>query len=118
MNLTFSLDEHEALQHAAQAHKMPLAAFVKQLCLDAQADRNAPLPPEIEEQLAERMRLLHSIANNFNQIARRSNTIGYVRDEQMPLMHLHSLEKEFTEALRAVRQGQDFSPSDDFQEHR
>ena len=51
------------------------------------------MPPAIEQELKELRLLMRNIANNVNQMARHSNTIRHVDDEQGLFKHLHLLEE-------------------------
>ena len=78
---------------------MPVAAFVKRLALqNATATRQA-FPPALGEQLAELDRVIRSIANNVNQMARFSHRIAQVLDEQELFLHIHALQGELKAAI-------------------
>jgi hypothetical protein len=98
VNLTFALPEHRALARSAKAQGMPVAAYVKRLALDAQAGRQ-DAPAELQAQLDELDRLIRTIANNVNQMARHSHRIGHVLDEQEVFLHIHALQVGLKDAI-------------------
>ena len=100
VNLTFSLPEHRSFSRAAKSSGKALAAYVKRCALEAH-DANAAnsVPEELLENLADLDRVVRTIANNVNQMARHSNRIRQVLDEQEVFLHIHRLETELREAV-------------------
>jgi len=92
VNLTFSLPEYRSIARGAKTSGLPVAAYVKRLALSAH-DRRAETPEELAEQLAELERVIRTIANNVNQMARHSNRIALdlSRLSSDPCAHLCSL---------------------------
>lgn len=103
VNLTFSLPEVSGLEAAAKSSGVPLAQLVKKLALQAfEQKAGTAVPKEVEERLADLDRLVRNIANNVNQMARHSNRIEFVLDEQEVFLHLRSLEKELHKTIAGL----------------
>lgn len=95
VNLTFGVSEHRSITRAARSSGEPVAAYVKRMALAAHTERaEARVPEEMLEELADLSRVIRTIANNVNQMARHSNRIGQVLDEQEVFLHIQSLEAE------------------------
>lgn len=105
MNLTFSLPEYRALARAAKSAGSPVAAYVKRLALEAHDGRQSA-PEELAEQLADLERVIRTIANNVNQMARHSHRIAHVLDEQEVFLNIRALEVELKEAITRAASGQ------------
>ena len=74
VNLTFSLPEYRSLVGRATDAGTPTATYLKRLALAAHEDR-PELPAEIADQLADLDRVIRTIANNVNQMARYSHQV-------------------------------------------
>ena len=74
MNLTLSLPEYRQIARAAKNAGSPVAAYVKRLALEAHDGRQST-PDELAEQLADLERVIRTIANNVNQMARYSHRV-------------------------------------------
>lgn len=98
VNLTFSLPEYRSVARGAKQSGLPVAAYVKRLALAAHEGRRET-PEEIAEQLAELERVIRTIANNVNQMARHSNRIAHVLDEQEVFLHIAQLQGELRHAV-------------------
>ena len=98
VNLTLSLSEHRSLSRAAKNARSPVAAYVKRLALEAHDGRQSA-PDEIAEQLADLERVIRTIANNVNQMARHSHRIAHVLDEQEVFLHIAALQSELEAAI-------------------
>lgn len=98
VNLTFSLAEYRGIARAAKDAGSPVAAYVKRLALEAHDGRSSA-PEEIAEQLADLERVIRTIANNVNQMARHSNRIAHVLDEQEVFLNIHALQSELQQAI-------------------
>jgi hypothetical protein len=109
VNLTLSLSEYRALARAAKAAGRPVSAHVKALAMQAHEGRSDP-PEEMAEQLAELDRVIRTIANNVNQMARHSNRIAHVLDEQEVFLHIASLQQELRSAVTRAATQQGESP--------
>ena len=105
VNLTFSLAEYRSIARSAKDAGSPVAAYVKRLALQAHEGRSVA-PEEIAEQLADLERVIRTIANNVNQMARYSNRIAHVLDEQEVFLHIASLQGELREAISRAASGQ------------
>ena len=104
VNLTFALSEISAFERGAAASGQPLAQFVKGLAMQGLDKQAAPLASGIEERLDNLDRLVRNIANNVNQMARHSNRLEQVLDEQEVLLHLRLLEQELRKAIQQSQQ--------------
>jgi uncharacterized protein YutE (UPF0331/DUF86 family) len=104
VNLTFSLAEYRGIARSAKEAGSPVAAYVKRLALEAQ-DGRSHAPEEIAQQLAELERVIRTIANNVNQMARHSNRIAHVLDAQEVFLHIHALQTELKEAISRAASG-------------
>lgn len=104
VNLTFSLSEYRGIVSSAKDAGVPVAAYVKRLALDAESGR-APVPEELMEQLADLERVIRTIANNVNQMARHSNRIAHVLDAQEVFLHIHTLQTELKASIARVSSG-------------
>ena len=63
------------------------------------------LPESVESELAEVTRLIRTIANNVNQMARHSNRIGRVLDENEPLARVAELDALLRTTLKKMAKG-------------
>jgi len=104
VNLTFSLSEYRGIARSAKDAGVPVAAYVKRLALDAEGGR-APVPEELTQQLADLERVIRTIANNVNQMARHSNRIAHVLDAQEVFLHIHTLQSELKASIAQVSSG-------------
>lgn len=101
VNLTFSLSEYRGIARSAKDAGVPVAAYVKRLALDAESGR-ASVPEELTQQLADLERVIRTIANNVNQMARHSNRIAHVLDAQEVFLHIHTLQTELKASIARV----------------
>lgn len=104
VNLTFSLSEYRGIARNAKDAGVPVAAYVKRLALDAESGR-APVPEDLTQQLADLERVIRTIANNVNQMARHSNRIAHVLDAQEVFLHIHTLQTELKASIARVSSG-------------
>tara|TARA_R100000935_G_scaffold57366_1_gene91171 strand:+ start:4071 stop:4484 length:414 start_codon:yes stop_codon:yes gene_type:complete len=104
VNLTFSLSEYRAISRGAKDAGSPVAAYVKRLALEAHEGRSSA-PDEIAEQLADLERVIRTVANNVNQMARHSNRIAHVLDEQELFLHIHALQTELRNVITRATSG-------------
>lgn len=103
VNLTFDVSDHRALARAAKASGEPVAAYVKRMALAAHHETlRASVPEDVAEELADLSRVIRTIANNVNQMARHSNRIGQVLDEQEVFLHIQRLETELRGSIAEV----------------
>lgn len=114
VNLTFDLPEYRSLSRAAKAEGIPLAAMVKRLALQSLPGAQADAPGVLTDELAELDRVIRTIANNVNQMARHSNRIAHVLDEQEVFLHIAALQDELKRSVaRAAAMSSRMSPGDD-----
>ncbi len=100
VNLTLSLAEHRSVARAAKSAGEPLSAYMKRRAMQAHHDQlDAKLPEELLEQLADLDRVIRTIANNVNQMARHSNRIRQVLDDTQPFLYIQKLEAELKRAI-------------------
>ena len=94
VNLTFSLPEYRLIARAAKARGLAVSAYVKRFALQTHHNDRHEAPEALAEQLADLDRVIRTIANNVNQMARHSNRIAHVLDEQEVFLHIHALQLE------------------------
>lgn len=99
VNLTFTLPEYRSIARAASTSGLAVAAFVKRLALQTHHEDSLRTPDELAEQLAELDRVIRTIANNVNQMARHSHRIAHVLDEHEVFLHIQSLQAELRSAI-------------------
>lgn len=105
VSLTFSNGEYSAFEKAAKASGMKPASFIKSMA-DQSLHNQIKLPDDIEERLDAISRLARSVANNMNQIARHSNRVRKVLDENEPLIELQKLDQSLRAEIEMLaRQG-------------
>ena len=109
VNLTFGLSECADLERAAKRSGMPLSAYVKSCALQGHSGQ-VEAPEDVLEQLADLSRVVRTIANNVNQMARHSNTIGQVLDEHEVFARIQELQSAYETALRDVSEGSGQAP--------
>lgn len=117
VNLTFTLSEYRSLARAASACGLPVASYVKRSAVQTHHGGSREAPEALAEQLAELDRVIRTIANNVNQMARHSNRIAHVLDEQEVFLHIQTLQRELqatiTRAATAQPTGSASAPPDD-----
>lgn len=91
VQVTFSIDEYEILKKISEKEGVKVTPLVKSLAL-AQAQKMSYVTAEKQERLNEFVFLIRNIANNINQIAKHSNTVKNLRDENVLLDLLRNLE--------------------------
>ena len=103
VNLLLSASEFRELERGAGRKGEAVATYAKRCALDAhRGKQSAFLPEPILERLAELDRVMRTMANNMNQIARHSHRIAHVLDETEPFLYLRRLEDELRSALAAT----------------
>ena len=105
VNLTLSLPEYRQIARAAKNAGSPVASYIKRLALEAHDGRQSA-PDELTVQLADLERVIRTIANNVNQMARHSHRIAHVLDEQEVFLHIHALQSELRTAITRAASGQ------------
>ena len=99
VNLTFTLPEYRSISRAASASGLPVTSYVKRLALQTHHAGSPEAPEALAEQLAELDRVIRTIANNVNQMARFSHRIAQVLDEQELFLHIRALQGELKAAI-------------------
>ncbi|MCI5167143.1 MAG: plasmid mobilization relaxosome protein MobC [Candidatus Electrothrix sp. GM3_4] len=84
-------DEYNFFKAIAEKEGEKVPKIIKTMAL-SQAGKTFYLPKEIQEKLTEFVFLMRNIANNVNQIARHSNTVKSLVDENGLLSYLKNLE--------------------------
>ena len=109
VNLTFGLYECADLERAAKRCEVPLSAYVKSCALQGH-NGQVDAPENVLKQLADLSLVVRTIANNVNQMARHSNTIGQVLDEHEVFARIQELQSAYETALRDVSEGSGQAP--------
>lgn len=103
VNLLLSASEFRELERGAGRKGEALATYAKRCALEAHRGKaEAYLPEPILERLTELDRVMRTMANNLNQMARHSHRIAHVLDENEPFLYLRRLEVELRAALAAT----------------
>ena len=113
VNLSFNTSEITEFEVSAKASGVPLTTYVKSCAMQGHiGQRNAP--EEVVNELADLSRMVRNIANNVNQMARHSNRIGQVLDENEVFAQIHDLEKLLKVSIvRSATGGTQAPPEDD-----
>lgn len=91
INVSLPLTTHAAFLRKAKQHKLSITTYFRNLALKA-FHSELIASPQIEKDLHDLTLLIRNIANNINQIARHSNTVHKLINEQQLLRELHHLE--------------------------
>lgn len=84
-------EEYDFFERVAEKQEIKVSKLIKTMAL-SQAEKTFYLPKEIQEELTKFVFLVRNIANNVNQIARHSNTVKTLVDENGLLSYLKKLE--------------------------
>lgn len=98
VTVSIPVAEYKELEKIAKKEKTKVSALVKNMTL-AYMQTKTLVPSSIEERLNEFVFLMRNVANNINQIARISNTVKHLADENGLLMEIKKMEdlvKEYT----------------------
>lgn len=98
VTVSIPVAEYKELEKIAKKEKIKVSALVKNMTL-AYMQTKTLVPSSIEERLNEFVFLMRNVANNINQIARNSNTVKHLADENGLLMEIKKMEdlvKEYT----------------------
>lgn len=104
VNLTFGLSECADMERAAKRSGMSLSAYVKSCAMQGHIGQ-VEAPEDVLEQLADLSRVVRTIANNVNQMARHSNTIGQVLDEHEVFARIQDLQAAYETAITQASEG-------------
>ena len=99
IKLTFSIEEYNLLKKIAEREGLKTTTLIKKMAL-TQIGKTFYNKAEIQAKLDEFIFLVRNIANNINQIARHSNTIKQVIEENKVLSFLQDLEKRVIEFVK------------------
>ena len=113
VSLTFSAAEYREFEAAAKASGEKPSSHIKALAVQALRNEVA-LPDTVDGELAEVSRLIRTIANNVNQMARHSNRIAHVLDEHEVFLHIAALQDELKRSVtRAAAMSSRMNPGSD-----
>ncbi len=96
-------EEYDFFKQIADKEEIKVSKLIKTMAL-SQAGKSFYLPKEIQEKLTEFVFLVRNIANNVNQIARHSNTVKSLVDENGLLSYLRELENTVKDYVRKESQ--------------
>lgn len=85
------IDQHTEFKAEAEKHGMQLAPFMR-LCTELQVRGSRLKSPDVAEELRELRFLVSNISNNVNQMARHSNRLKTVVDENEVFGRLKELD--------------------------
>ena len=102
VNLVFSAAEYRSVKSVASSSGMAIASYVKRCALEAHHHKAASIPEEVLEQLEDLRRMVRIMGNNLNQMAKHSNRVKQVLDDNEPFVHLQNLEAELKAAISQV----------------
>lgn len=100
VNITLSAPEYEALAYFAKLDGLPVTTLARDYVL-AGMTGTLRTPQTLRDELQESNRLIRNIANNVNQMARLSNRLGMVLDENAVLLELSNLHRDLETFLAA-----------------
>lgn len=98
VNVTFTLEEYDALDRAAKVMGETATTFLHRLAVTALSGR-ARLSKEDEERFEAFVHVVRGIANNLNQMARYSNSMRGMLDEREVGYQLQYLEETVRQFL-------------------
>lgn len=90
--LVFSQSEYDEIEKRAKSENVKPATLVKNMAL-AYHQQSPIIPESLKEELKELRFLIRNVANNINQIAHHSNTIGRLIDENGLLLEIQKMEQ-------------------------
>lgn len=91
VTVSIPVTEYKELEKIAKKEKVKVSALVKNMTL-AYMQTKTLVPNSVEERLNEFVFLMRNVANNINQIARISNTVKHLADENGLLMEVKKME--------------------------
>jgi hypothetical protein len=98
VTVSIPISEYEELEKQAKKEGVKVSTLLKNMAL-AYMQTKTLTPKAIEDRLSEFIFLMRNIANNINQIARNSNLLKHLVEENGLLMELKKIEdlvKEYT----------------------
>lgn len=98
VTVSIPISEYEELEKQAKKEGVKVSTLLKNMAL-AYMQTKTLTPKAIEDRLSEFIFLMRNIANNINQIARNSNLLKHLVEENGLLMELKNMEnlvKEYT----------------------
>lgn len=99
VKVSFSSSEYEHMKSIAETLQMPLATVVHDLAL-ANSTQAVLTSPAIEEELKGLSFLIRNMSKNLNQIARHSNRVKQVIDENETLGLIRNLELALKDSIK------------------
>ena len=101
-SVTFSEEEFEKITALAESLQLKPAVLIKRLTLSALRGEQIQ-SPEATEELRGISFLLRNIASNLNQIARHSNRVRHVIDENSIFDQIRALETTFKDFYKNTK---------------
>lgn len=98
VTVSIPISEYEELEKQAKKEGVKVSTLIKNMAL-AYMQTKTLTPKAIEDRLSEFIFLMRNVANNINQIARNSNLLKHLVEENSLLMELKKMEdlvKEYT----------------------
>ena len=98
VTISIPISEYEELEKRAKKEGVKVSTLLKNMAL-AYMQTKTLIPSSIEDRLSEFIFLMRNVANNINQIARNSNLLKHLVEEESLLMELKKMEdlvKEYT----------------------
>lgn len=98
VTVSIPISEYEELEKQAKKEGVKVSTLIKNMTL-AYMQTKTLTPKAIEDRLSEFIFLMRNVANNINQIARNSNLLKHLVEENGLLMELKNMEdlvKEYT----------------------
>lgn len=98
VTVSIPISEYEELEKQAKKEGVKVSTLLKNMAL-AYMQTKTLIPSSIEARLSEFIFLMRNVANNINQIARNSNLLKHLVEEESLLMELKKMEdlvKEYT----------------------
>jgi len=96
VSITLSLQEYRTLEAQAKKFGLKPTTFLKQKCFNSFDDKRF-LSTQQQEDLKEFVRLIRSIANNVNQMAKHSNIFSAILNKKSVMQNLEFMEKKVIE---------------------
>ena len=96
-------EEYEFFERISKKENIKVSKLIKTMAL-SQAGKTFYLPEEIQTKLSEFVFLMRNLANNVNQIARHSNTVKNLIDENGLLSYLRELENTVKDYVKKESQ--------------
>lgn len=100
VHIYLTQEEYEFFKQISEKEGVKVSKLLKTMAL-SQAGKTFYLPKDVQDKLTEFVFLMRNIANNVNQIARHSNTVKNLIDENGLLSYLRDLESTVKDYVRS-----------------